>query len=271
MIATPLLLVTLLAASAPDTPSIAQLWERPHDIAARNMAHGRGGKKLVPSSKTAFRFLSADTKGHSDGYEVEDPEGRRWDVKIGDEAQSECVTSRILWAIGYRQPVLHYLPRWRMEGGPVENPPPGCFRLESDHKKKGDWAWRDNPFAETRELRGLVVVNLLSATGTWPQQNRSGRWEESAPDRGPVRGPGPGRGAGAVPDDPGLAQRHRRLRERGVHRVRLRRRAHRVRFPRTPPRPAQRHHPGGRGVGLPAALQPDRAPVERRLPRRRLL
>ncbi len=34
------------------------------------------------------------------GYEVRGPDGRTWDVKLGAEAQSEVVASRVLWAIG---------------------------------------------------------------------------------------------------------------------------------------------------------------------------
>ena len=46
---------------------LAQLWERPHDIAARDVVHGWGGKALEPSSKTVYRFVSEDRKGHSKG------------------------------------------------------------------------------------------------------------------------------------------------------------------------------------------------------------
>ena len=108
-----------------------------------------------------FRFVSEDTEGHSGGYEVIDVQGRRWDVKIGEEAQVELVASRVLWAIGFHQPVTYYVSEWRMSGGPTEHPPPGRFRLDSDHETKGDWPWRKNPFSGTRELRGLLVVNIL--------------------------------------------------------------------------------------------------------------
>ena len=180
------LLLTLAILWAParteESVPLAQLWERPHDIAARDVVHGWGGKALEPSSKTVYRFVSEDRKGHSKGYEVMDPQGRTWDVKIGDEAQSEYVLSRVLWAVGYRQPVMYYVPRWKMEGGPVAVPPPGRFRLQSDHENDGVWEWRENPFVETRALKGKIVINLLF--NNWDldeSQNRIYKVKESAP------------------------------------------------------------------------------------------
>lgn len=147
--------------SAPSAEFMASLWVEPGDIASRNLFYGPGGARLAPRPDVPYRFKKLDTKGHSGGYDVEDPEGRKWDVKIGDEAQSETVVSRILWAIGYHQPVTYYVPRWRMTGGPTATPEPGRFRLESDHKKEGDWSWLDNPFVGTRPYRGLVIANIL--------------------------------------------------------------------------------------------------------------
>jgi hypothetical protein len=141
--------------------SMSELWVDPSDLSSRDLFLGSGGSALVPRSNTVFRFKSEDTKGHSKGYDVVDPQGRKWDVKIGEEAQSEVVVSRILWSIGYHQPVVYYVPHWRMQDGPTSAPEPGRFRLASDHKTHGDWSWDENPFADTRPLRGLIVVNTL--------------------------------------------------------------------------------------------------------------
>jgi hypothetical protein len=162
-----------------------ELWIEPADIAARDLFHGPGGEELIPPD-VVYRFESEDTKGHSGGYEVVDPEGRTWDVKIGHEAQPETVVSRILWAIGYHQPVTYYVSRWRMQGGPTDTPPPGRFRLESDHEKKGEWSWRENPFLGTKPLRGLAIANLL--LNNWDldaSQNRI--YEGGEPGSGPRR------------------------------------------------------------------------------------
>jgi hypothetical protein len=157
-----LLLLALLSqpAAASERAPMAELWEAPADIGARDLFHGPGGTEFTPPD-APFRFVSEDTTGHSGGYEVIDSNGRRWDVKIGEEAQVELVASRILWAIGFHQPVTYYVGEWRMTGGPTEHPSPGLFRLESDHAKEGQWAWRRNPFSGTRQLHGLLVVNIL--------------------------------------------------------------------------------------------------------------
>src|SRR5262245_18317857 len=143
--------------------NIAELWIDPVDVEKRDLTLGPGGAALVPDPGTDFRFLEEDTSGHTGGFEVEDPQGRRWDVKIGDESRPEVVASRLLWAIGYHQPVTYFVPRWRMTGGPPgsERPLPGRFRLESDHRKEGEWSWDDNPFLATKPLRGLVVTQII--------------------------------------------------------------------------------------------------------------
>ncbi len=89
------------------------------------------------------------------------PRARKWDVKTGIEAQPEVVASRVLWAVGYHQPVVYFVPEWTLKGGPESRPRAGRFRLSSDHRTRGDWSWTENPFKGTRELRGLVVVNLI--------------------------------------------------------------------------------------------------------------
>ena len=165
------------AAKAP----IEQLWQEPGDIAARDLFHGLGGKDQVPDPDAEYRFEKEDKSGHSRGYEVEDPSGRKWKIKVGSEAQSELVASRILWAIGYHQPVEHYLAKWRMVGGPRDAKlEAGRFRLDSDHSNEGEWDWKDNPFVGTRELRGLIVANFL--VNNWdlnPTNNRIYRMKHS--------------------------------------------------------------------------------------------
>jgi hypothetical protein len=53
------------------------------------------------------------------------------------------------------------VPSWKLKGGPTARPLSGRFRLNSDHQSISDWSWTENPFKGTRELRGLVIVNLL--------------------------------------------------------------------------------------------------------------
>jgi hypothetical protein len=106
-------------------------------------------------------------------------------VKVGDEAQSDLVVSRILWAIGYRQPITYYVPRWRIAGD-SEVPPPGRFRLSSDHKVTGEWSWDDNPFVDTRPYRGLIVANLI--LNNWDLAKSNNRtYKVENPGNGPKK------------------------------------------------------------------------------------
>jgi hypothetical protein len=142
------------------TAPITELWEDPGDLTKRDAFYGRGGAASVPRADYEFEVTGVDTTGFSDGYTVTEGD-RRWDVKIGREAQPELVLSRVLWLVGYHQPVMHFLPTWRRKGDPGREQLSARFRLQSDHDTEGEWAWRDNPFTGTRELKGLVVVNLL--------------------------------------------------------------------------------------------------------------
>jgi hypothetical protein len=169
----------VLAAAGQSRPTkvaqapIDELWRDPGNVAAKDLRFGRGGKSLLPSASIAYEFKDSDLTGYSSGYDVVDPQGREWDVKTGDEGQTEVVTSRLLWAVGFHQPIVYFVPEWQMTNGPVSKPNSGRFRLSSDHKTEGEWSWTDNPFAGTRQLKGLIVANLI--VNNWdlkPSQNR---------------------------------------------------------------------------------------------------
>lgn len=153
--------------------TIDELWKDPGNIAARDLRWGRGGKELAPAPNSEFEFKGSDTTGYSPGYDVVDSAGRKWDVKISDEGQTEVMASRLFWAIGFHQPVVYFVSEWTMKNGPVSRPNSGRFRLSSDHDADGDWSWTDNPFRGTRQFKGLIVANLI--INNWdlkPSQNR---------------------------------------------------------------------------------------------------
>jgi hypothetical protein len=93
-------------------------------------------------------------------------------VKLGSEAKTEVVASRILWAIGYYQVPTYYLSDWSMEGGPGGHPGPGRFRPAVPNAKVvGEWPWEENSFAHTQPFRGLVVANLIINNWDWKTSN----------------------------------------------------------------------------------------------------
>ena len=150
---------------------IGELWQEPSDIQQRDLFHGAGGRESMPRDPT-YTFVARDTSGWSPGFDVRTRDGLEWSVKLGPEAQSEVVSSRILWAIGFHQPPTYYLDRWSMTGqesGPQEA---GRFRPSMpDHTVVGDWSWYENPFIGSREFGGLVVTNLILNSWDWKTSN----------------------------------------------------------------------------------------------------
>lgn len=142
----------------PSPAPVAELWAEPADIASRDLLQGEGGPSLAPTSGSRFTFVS-EKKGTSPGYTVKDARGVTWSAKMGVEAKAEVAASRLLWAIGFRQPPLYLLESWTLEGGPDPGPKgPARFRPHlPEWKERGEWRWRKNPFVGTRPLRGLIV------------------------------------------------------------------------------------------------------------------
>ena len=84
-------------------------------------------------------------------------------MKVGEEAQTEVVASRLFWAAGYHQPPAYFLPTWTLAGGATPGEKGAArFRPKLDWlDKTGEWAWHHNPFVGTQPYRGLIVLNLL--------------------------------------------------------------------------------------------------------------
>lgn len=142
---------------------LAQLWRPRPDVASLDLYFGPGGRALAPDPSADYILIEKETEGYSDGYDVVGPGGLEWSVKIGEEAQTEVVASRLLWAAGYHQPPTYYVPHWRLVGG--ANPGlkgPARFRPKVAWlDKTGEWPWHHNPFVGTQPYRGLIVLNLM--------------------------------------------------------------------------------------------------------------
>ena len=178
----PLLVVSLVmttACAANNRPTLsptkmAEFWREPADAVQRDLFNGGGGAALAPHPNATFTLMSADPSGFSPGLDVKDEQGREWSVKLGPEARTEVVASRIVWAMGYHQPPVYYLPRFALrDDGLVKTEGPGRFRLKpSTQKTMGAWSWRSNPFLDTQPFAGLFV--LMTVLNNWDiktQQN----------------------------------------------------------------------------------------------------
>ena len=158
--------------TTPDASAdIKQLWQEPADLESRDLRAGPPSPVPLPDP-AAFTFIKADAAGFSPGYDLRDKNGVEWSVKVGPEAQTEIVASRILWAIGYQQVPTFYLTKWTMEGGPGGDPGPGRFRPTIPNAKAvGEWAWHENPFVGTQPFKGLIVANLMMNNWDWKTSN----------------------------------------------------------------------------------------------------
>ncbi len=153
--------------------AIEELWQAPANITERDLFHGPGGPTIAPRD-TAFAFIAEDGPGFSPGYDVRDGAGVEWSVKLGPESQTEVVTSRLLWAIGFHQPPAYFLSRWTLTGGKGGEQAAGRFRPTLPHlRNAGMWSWYENPFAGTRPFGGLIVANLLLNNWDWKADNNT--------------------------------------------------------------------------------------------------
>jgi hypothetical protein len=151
--------------AGPMTPEhMAELWHAPEPD--RDLFWGVGGQRLAPDPAATYRVLEYKSAGFSGGMTVEGPHKRTWSAKFPPEAPTEVVASRILWGVGYHQPPIYYLGTWNAENARDPNPQlPARFR---EHKPdldglddKGAWSYYQNPFVDTRELNGLLVLQVM--------------------------------------------------------------------------------------------------------------
>ena len=147
----------------------ATLWERPTDLATRDLFNGQWGREAAPDPEATYRLVERKHTGINLGMTVVDSRGREWSVKqpypggLDDEAPVEVAVSRLLSAVGYHQPPVYYLSAFPLKddwGTHIE--PGGRFRLKPESLKDvGPWRWEENPFIGTRPYQGLLVLLVM--------------------------------------------------------------------------------------------------------------
>jgi hypothetical protein len=156
-----------------------ELWVDPVDLEQRDLFRGPGGGPPPPAENGSFAFVERDTSGRSPGYDVRDGAGVVWSVKLGHEAQSEVVSSRLLWAIGFHQPPTYYVSSWTLTGLEAGPQPGGRFRPEVDEwKAVGEWKWDEFPHAATAANAGLLVAQMM--LNNWDLKNSNNKLIERA-------------------------------------------------------------------------------------------
>ncbi|HWT02534.1 MAG TPA: hypothetical protein VN256_19940 [Pyrinomonadaceae bacterium] len=152
-------------------PAFPILWQDPGDIPKRDLRYGAGSPELAPQAP--FTFVKEDKSGESPKFEVKDARGVEWRVKIGPEAKSETVSTRLVWAVGYFAEEAYYLPEVRIDGmkrlsrGREYVSGDGIVRgARFEPRRKGvergdEWGWMENSFEGTREMSGLKILMIL--------------------------------------------------------------------------------------------------------------
>ena len=159
-------------------PDIAELWQEPTDLLERDLRHGPGGAELAPPENGLFEFVAFKTTGTNPGYDVKDASGRVWSVKLGIEAQSEVTASRILWAMGFPQPAVYFLPTFTLTGTDAGVKEHARFRTDLPQwRAGGEWSWYENPFVNSQQFRGLIVAQLV--LNNWDMKTDNNRIYEA--------------------------------------------------------------------------------------------
>ncbi len=149
----------------------AVLWREPADLPSRDLFLGPGGEAGRPDL-TNVTFIKVDTGGYSTKWHVRDGLGRKWVIKLGNEARPETAAVRLVWAVGYVTEINYLAPCVHIKGAPKQpKKDDSCegdgfadVRFEArpeNVKRLDDWAWKGNPFVGKKELNGLIVLMAL--------------------------------------------------------------------------------------------------------------
>ena len=162
------------AGDAPLTSRRSVIWRDPGPAENLDLAAGPGGRDGAPMAP--FTFVEEHGTGSFPCVSVRDARGHVWRAKWGDEVHTEAFAARLAWAAGYFVEVNYFVPSGRIDGANTLQragehiAEDGAFRnarFELDepgvvkHFDEHSWAWNENPFVGTRELKGLKIVMML--------------------------------------------------------------------------------------------------------------
>jgi hypothetical protein len=144
------------------------LWQEPTDIASRNLLLGPGGEGMKPDLRQVI-WEETEEGGYSVKWRVRDASGKKWVVKVGNEAQPETAATRLVWAAGYPTEVTYLVPCVQIVNSPkphkkvekCEGKGYANVRFEArpeNQRRLDNWGWEQNPFAGSKEFAGLVVM-----------------------------------------------------------------------------------------------------------------
>lgn len=165
-----------------DPAAHAVLWRDPGPIATKDLFWGPGSAERAP--QPPFSFVEEDTGGTKPKAVATDASGVTWSVKFSgrspsnNEVHAEIAATRLAWAFGYFVEEHYYVPE-----GTISNvkglrraadsiDAMGRFRVArferrpDNVKRTGQtWTLTDNPFKDTRELSGFMMV--LALVNNW--------------------------------------------------------------------------------------------------------
>lgn len=136
----------------------ATMWE-PVDASTLDLFWGPGGREMAPDL-SKITFVKQETGGYNKKYRIKDGKGRVWIAKLGREARPETAAVRLLYGLGYKTEINYLVPRITIPGkGTFAN-----VRLElrpDNVDRIGEWKWKNNPFVESPEFRGLKILQIF--------------------------------------------------------------------------------------------------------------
>src|SRR4030095_5761263 len=159
------------------------LWDDPGDVTQLNLFWGIGSQEEQP--KPPFTFDKEDVTGTNPKIKVVDANGVKWNIKFDEEVHAEIAASRIVWACGYMVEESYFVPAGQVRGvtklgraakfvrgGNFTN---GLFEKRADNvaRRKDPWSWSSNPFTGTKEMSGLILVNVLLSNWDAKDSNNS--------------------------------------------------------------------------------------------------